>query len=124
MGARSILASQLLVEFPRLRFAFLETGSEWVPWVIHQISRGSRSAKDPAAYFREGRVYVACEAEEDITYLTRCVGDDCLVVASDYPHADPSHEDSIRDAIMGRDDVPVRVREKILSDNPQRLYSL
>jgi hypothetical protein len=30
----------------------------------------------------------------------------------------------MREAIMSREDVPLRVREKILSDNPRRLYGL
>lgn len=124
MGARGILGSGLLEEFPKLRVGFLETGSEWVPYVVHQLRRGGRLAKDPALYFREGRAFVACEADEDINHLVHCLGGDCLVVASDYPHADPSHEDDVRGAIMGRADVPLQVREKILSANPQRLYGL
>jgi len=56
--------------------------------------------------------------------LTQVIGEDCLVVASDYPHLDASHEASLKDAVMRRQDVPLRVREKILSGNPQRLYGL
>lgn len=126
MGARSILGSGVMEEIPNLRVAFLETGALWMPWMLHQIKRGFRSAKkkDPADYFREGRAYVACEADEDINYLVSCIGEDALVVGSDYPHSDPSHEDRLEDAVMERDDVPLRVREKILTSNPQRLYGL
>jgi len=123
MGARSVLSSNLLEEFPKLRFAILETGSQWLPWMLHQIKRSGRR-QDPARYFREGRAYIACEADEDINYLTDVVGEDCFVVASDYPHGDPSHEDNLSAAIMAREDVPLRVREKILSINPQRLYGI
>jgi aminocarboxymuconate-semialdehyde decarboxylase len=124
MGARSVLASGILEDLPGLRVAFLETGSQWVPWMVHQLRRGGRVKRDPAEYFRTGRVYVACEADEDINYLVDQLGEDCFVVASDYPHGDPSHEDNLSSAIMGRADVPLRVREKILTDNPQRLYGL
>jgi len=48
------------------------------------------------------------------------IGKDSLVTASDYPHGDPSHEENMAQAIMAREDVPLRVREKILSVNPQR----
>ena len=47
-----------------------------------------------------------------------------LVVASDYPHGDPSHEENMVAAVMRREGVPLRPREKILSDNPKRLYGL
>lgn len=125
MGARSVLGSGVMDAVPQLKVAFLETGALWMPWMLHQIRRGFRAPKkDPADYFREGRAYVACEADEDINYLVSCIGEDALVVASDYPHGDPSHEDRLEDAVMERDDVPVRVREKILSSNPQRLYRL
>jgi predicted TIM-barrel fold metal-dependent hydrolase len=119
-----VLSSNILEEIPNLRFAILETGSQWLPWMLHQIHRAGRARRDPAEYFREGRVYVACEADEDINYLTQVVGEDCFVVASDYPHGDPSHEDNLSAAIMAREDVPLRIREKILSANPQRLYGL
>jgi predicted TIM-barrel fold metal-dependent hydrolase len=126
MGCHSLLRSGVLDTFPKLRFAFLETGSVWAPYVIHQLRRSGRArcAKDPAQYFKEGRVYIACEADEDINYLTEVIGENCLVVASDYPHLDASHEESMKQAVMGREDVPLRVREKILSANPQRLYGI
>ncbi len=124
MGFRSVMATGLLETFPKLRLGFLESGSLWVPYLIHQLKRGGRTSKDPAEYFKEGRVYIACEADEDINYLTNLIGEDSLVTASDYPHGDPSHEENMAQAIMGREDVPLRVREKILSANPQRLYGL
>ncbi len=122
MGFRSVMATGLLEAIPKLRFGFLESGSQWVPYLIHQLKRGGRLSKDPAEYFKEGRVYIACEADEDINYLTNLIGEDALVTASDYPHGDPSHEENMAQAIMAREDVPLRVREKVLSTNPQRLY--
>jgi len=124
MGFHSVLKSGVLDEFPRLRFAFLEVGSQWVPYVMHQLKRGGKVSRDPAEYFRECRVYVACEADEDIEYVVKSIGEDSLVVASDYPHSDPSHEDNVVEAIMRREDLPMRVKEKILSSNPQTLYRL
>jgi predicted TIM-barrel fold metal-dependent hydrolase len=126
MGFHSVISSGVLDGIPRLRFAFLETGSFWAPYVIHQLkrSRRTRSVKDPAEYFREGRIYIACEADEDINYLSQVIGEDSLVVASDYPHEDASSETSLVEAMMRREDVPLRVREKILSENPGRLYGI
>ena len=126
MGFHSLMCSGVLDTFPKLRLGFLESASFWAPYVIHQLrrSRRARCARDPAEYFKEARVYIACEADEDINYLTQIIGEDCLVVASDYPHLDASHEESMKDAVMKREDVPLRVREKVLSANPQRLYGI
>jgi predicted TIM-barrel fold metal-dependent hydrolase len=124
MGFHSVMSSGVLGAFSRLRFAFLETGSLWVPYVIHQLMRGSRASRNLTEYFREGRVYVACEADEDINYLVTHIGEDSLVVASDYPHSDFSREEQMQRAVMEREDVPLKVKEKILSANPQRLYGL
>ncbi|HXG35480.1 MAG TPA: amidohydrolase family protein [Dehalococcoidia bacterium] len=123
MGFFNLMASGIMETFPRLRVAFLEAGSMWAPYLIHQLERAT-SCKDAASYFREGRAYISCEADEDINYLASWVGEDSIVVASDYPHADFSKEERMTDAIMGREDVPLRVREKILDGNPRTLYGL
>lgn len=58
MGFQNIMYSGVLDAFPKLTLAFLESGSLWVPYVIHQLRRnGGKCARDPADYFREGRVY-------------------------------------------------------------------
>ncbi len=124
MGFHSLLTSGVLEEFPELRFAFLEVGSQWLPYLIHQLNRGQKVSRQPADYFREGRLYVACEADEDIAYVVQSIGEDSLVAASDYPHSDPSREDNVVEAIMGREDLPMRLKEKILSSNPHALYRL
>jgi len=124
MGCQNVLASGVMESLPKLRLGLLESGSQWVPYVLHQLKRGGRLRKDPAQYFREGRIYVACEADEEINDVVKHIGEDSLVVASDYPHGDPSHEENMVEAVMKREDVPLRTREKILSDNPKRLYGL
>lgn len=52
------------------------------------------------------------------------IGEDQLVRASDYPHGDPSHEGDMVGEVEKRTDLPKRLRDKILSDNPRRLYGL
>src|SRR5207248_1245487 len=121
MGFKSIFSGGILARFPRLKVAFLEAGSAWVPWLIQQIRRDGSSVRDPADYFREGRAYVSAETEEDINYLTSFIGEDAVIVASDYPHADPSTEEHMVDGVMAREDVPLRVREKLLAANPLAL---
>ncbi len=124
MGFKSIMSGGIMARFPRLRVAFLEAGSAWLPWTIQQVRRSGGCERDPADYFREGRAYISCEMDEDVNYLVSFVGEDAIVVASDYPHTDPSREESMVDAVMDREDVPLRVREKLLGANPLALYNL
>jgi predicted TIM-barrel fold metal-dependent hydrolase len=69
-------------------------------------------------------LYVACEADEDIPYLARCMGEESLLIGSDYPHNDPSREDQFVNALNVREDLTPQLRQKILYDNPRRFYAL
>lgn len=128
MAFHNLMISEVPAVFPKLKLAFLETGSEWVPYLVRQVRTGNLGGKsvtrDPSKYFREGRIFIGCEADEEISQVVNCIGEDALVAASDYPHADPSREEEMVKAFMEREDLPLRVKEKILSANPQRLYGL
>ena len=124
MGFHSIIGSGVLDLVPKLKLAFLEAGSEWVPYVIHRIRAEGKLQKDPVDYFRENRVYVGCEVTDNIRYITECLGEDCLVIGSDYPHEDPFREENVVEKLTKRPDVTPGLREKILSTNAQRLYGL
>ena len=77
-----------------------------------------------AELFREYRLFVACEADEDIPYLAQYTGEDHLLIGSDYPHSDPSREDQFVNVLNARDDLSPQLRQKIMSDNPREFYSL
>lgn len=134
MAFHSIISSRLLDEFPRLKLAFLEVGSEWLPYAVHKLDRRYRNSRaslssfsaprKPSDYLKNGNIYVACETDEDINHVLTCIGEDQLVIASDYPHSDPSREEDLVGALNNRTDVPAKVREKILCHNPARLYEL
>ena len=132
MAFHSIVSNRLLDEFPRLKLSFLEAGSEWLPYTVHQLDRryrGSTSSaisgpRKPSEHLKDGNIYVACEADEDINHLLTFIGEDQLVIASDYPHGDLSREEDMVSALNSRTDVPTRVREKILSHNPARLFEV
>lgn len=129
MGFYSMLSGGVFDEFPKLRVAFLEAGSEWLRYALHQMERAWRAGRvptkeKPGNYLRKGNIFIAVEADEDIDRTARDAGEDQLVLASDYPHGDPSHEEDMVGELEKRTDLPTRVREKILSDNPRRLYKL
>ena len=72
----------------------------------------------------ERDVFVACETDEDMPYLTQYIGEDHLLTGSDYGHIDQSAEFTLVQDLRSRADVPGRVMDKILCTNARGLYSL
>jgi predicted TIM-barrel fold metal-dependent hydrolase len=134
MGFTSVVCSGVLDRFPKLNFGFFEAGVEWVPYWLDRLDRfyrqppgGSKKAdlpeKNPVEYVREGRVYFSCELDEKrIGQTAEVIGDDCIVYASDLPHA---HR--VFDAIKifrVRGDIDDKTKAKILEQNGPRFFGL
>jgi predicted TIM-barrel fold metal-dependent hydrolase len=127
MGFNSIMTSAAFEKIPNLRFGFLEAGAAWIPFLIKQVRRDNarqKKAKDPIEYFKTGRVFVTAEPDEDLNGIAQIVGEDSFVLGSDYPHGDPSRQEDMVAEFRERTDLSQRMVEKMLSDNPRRLYAL
>lgn len=129
MSFNSMTAGGVLDEIPGLRVSFLEIGSEWVSYSTTFGNRRRRAgegrAKKPLEdYFREGQIYVSCEPDEDLSYVMKRIGSDCLMLATDYPHEDPMAESNLLTDLSKRDDLSDEEKKKILLDNPARFYGL
>jgi predicted TIM-barrel fold metal-dependent hydrolase len=122
---RDLIANGVTTQFPRLRFGIIEAGAAWVPYVLHNLKRwfreeGGRSPR----FFRDNRLFVACEADEDIPYLAAYVGEDNLMIGSDYGHNDPSEEPQLVATMQARGDLSDSSLERIMCDTPARFYGL
>jgi predicted TIM-barrel fold metal-dependent hydrolase len=127
LAFRDIIANRIPEQFPELRFGFIEAAAGWIPFLIHIVRRLQKEKfrfASSAELFREYRLYVACEADEDIPYLAKYTGDDHLLIGSDYPHSDPSREDQFVHAIHAREDISADLKRKILHDNPRAFYAM
>jgi predicted TIM-barrel fold metal-dependent hydrolase len=127
LAFRDLIANRIPEQFPGLRFGFIEAAAGWVPFLLHIVRRLLKDKfrfGSSAELFNEYRLYVACEADEDIPYLARCMGEDHLLIGSDYPHNDPSREDQFVNALNVREDLTPQLRQKILYENPRRFYAL
>ena len=74
--------------------------------------------------FRDYRIYVACEVDEDIPYLAQFIGEDNLLIGSDYGHNDPAEEKALVQTMRSREDLPPGLVEKILCANPKKFYGI
>lgn len=119
-----LLRSDLPERLPGLRWGFVETSAQWVPWLIHELARRSGEKYTPEDNpFVAKNVYVTTQTDDDHDYLVSNMGADRLVIGTDYGHADTSSElDAI--AVFRRLGLPSNVEHRVLSTNPARLYGL
>jgi predicted TIM-barrel fold metal-dependent hydrolase len=122
-----VLYDGLPDRFPRLRWGFIEAAAGWLPYMITDLRR--RLVRDGRPPMKErpladNRVYVACQTNDDLPYVINCVGEDNLVIGSDYGHSDTSSELEALQTLQETTSLPERVVHKILEDNPKALYGL
>lgn len=118
----SVMEAALPDEFPRLRWVFLEIGAAWLPGLVGRLSPPAQGVFRRC--LEDGRLFVSGEPDEDLPYLVRRFGEDFLVAASDYPHADDFRHDSIRETFLRESGLDQALVDKILGANAQRLYAL
>lgn len=131
---RDIVANKIPEMFPTLRFGFIEACAGWVPHLFYMLMRPFiREIFTPAErwrysssvdLFRNNRLFISCEVGEDIPNILRYVGEDNLLIGSDYGHTDPSVVSRLVSTMRSREDLPSHVTEKMLCENPRRFYSL
>ena len=149
VGFQHLVTNRIPEKFPDLRIGFVETGASWVPYVLHYIERDWRRKTTLDVphlgpdLFKEYRLFVSCESDEDIPYLVKYVGDDNLITGSDYGHhggqvptkeaisfqnrtlgGDPSGDLAVFAELAYREDMSEEQKQKIASDNPRRFYGL
>ncbi len=69
-------------------------------------------------------MFVSCAIDDDLPYVACKLGEDFIVTATDFPHGDAFRQDQLAQGLKKRDDLSDKTIEKILSDNPKRLYSM
>jgi predicted TIM-barrel fold metal-dependent hydrolase len=121
-----ILLSEIHDVFPKLRWGFIEASSQWLPWVLHEAKNRFRTLgrEWPENIAREYGMFVTCENTDDLPYITRVAGEDCLVIGTDYGHTDTSSDVDAIKIFRERTDLSPEVKQKVLSDNARALYGL
>jgi predicted TIM-barrel fold metal-dependent hydrolase len=140
-GVLGLVLHRIPAKYPGLRFGCIEAGSSWAPFVAYDLRRQQfrqqgRSAASvlgvpkiqlESNVFKQNRIYITCQVDEDLPYILKHVGEDNLMVGSDYTHRDPSMELGFRKILQERADqgeIPKTAVQKILYDNPKAFYGL
>jgi predicted TIM-barrel fold metal-dependent hydrolase len=128
----SVVGSQLHERFPALRWAFLEAGSMWIPLIIQDLSRNDggflrRFGTDwheGGSLLAERNLFVSCQVDDDIPWLTELVGEDNFVVGTDWGHLDRNSDPDAHGIISSREDLDPSSVTKLVDTNGRHLYDL
>jgi predicted TIM-barrel fold metal-dependent hydrolase len=129
MGAMSgLILSGVLERHPAMRTAFLEANCSWLPWLLYRLDDQQKKYTDsplslaPSEYFKR-QCFISMEVDEDLASgVIEYMGDDHLVLSTDYPHPDSAFPKAIEEFF--EQDMLEDTRRKILWDNCARLYNL
>jgi predicted TIM-barrel fold metal-dependent hydrolase len=131
LGFYRLAVGDLHNRFPNLRWAWLEAGASWVPFVVHEASRananfGRTREINPIDMGLVARrnLYVACQIDDDIPYLISYTGEDHMVMGTDFSHIDIGSDINAAELIVARPDVRNEVARKIVDINARRLYGI
>ena len=132
MAFGSMAAGGVLERHPGLRCAFLEGTCGWLPWYLWRVDEawekfgpGSevQISQLPSQYFFR-QCYIATDADEKpLRQVVEAIGDDNIVVSTDYPHSDGLFPVAIEEFVH-LEGVSDKTKAKILWDNCARLYKL
>lgn len=127
----SILINNVPDVFPELKWGFFEAGAGWVPWMLQEVARidpnGGRSARDwrnEPDVLRRKNMYVACQTDDDLSYLVTRLGSENLVCGSDWGHLDIGADPAAHRMLDARDDVDGAVRKQIVDANARVLFGI
>ncbi len=128
LAITTFVAYGILERHPGLRVAFLESGAVWALGYLHRLDehqelfgfeRG-RLTLAPSEYFRRQCFLSVEDAEPGLGGLLD-VYPECVVFASDYPHADGTFPGSTR-SLLDSEQLDDATRRRVLRDNARRLY--
>jgi len=125
----SLIMRDIPKKFPAMRWGFIEFSASWLPYAINYTELSYwKNRNDPdwrsMDILKNNNIYVACQVTDDLPYIVGQVGEDNLVIGTDYGHHDQATEiDAIRKL---RDDgiLKAGVVDKILDANARALYGL
>ena len=123
----SMMYRGLWQRFPRLRAGFIEGAANWVPYIINEVQHRARrdgNAFDTDNLMADSRMYVTCQTNDDLPYIFANASEDNFMIGSDYGHSDTSSELEALKSLKTSGLLEPRIVDKVLSDNPARLYAI
>jgi len=130
----ALVLGGIFEKFPKLKVVFFECSAEWILYWMHRMEDDWEWAKDfpqisgtmsmsPTEYIRRN-CWVTMEADEaDLARPLAELGEDRILMATDYPHFDSEYPHTVS-TIRERKDLTAAQKEKILGGNAAALLRL
>ncbi len=117
---------------PNLRVGFLEGNCSWLPWWLWRLDEErekfgpweqTKLSLMPTEYFkRQG--FASMDVDEFLAaHVVEQLGDDNLVLSTDYPHHDSAYPEAVN-IFLSMEGFSRETKKKVLWDNCARLYGL
>jgi len=123
----SLVMAGLPDRFPSLRMVFVEIASQWVPWTLKDLARRlpqQRGRALPDNPMKAYRLYVACQSDDDLSYVLGYTGEDNMLMGTDYGHHDHAADLEGLQNLKTAGGISKEVYEKIVDANPRAAYAL
>ncbi|MFT5694123.1 MAG: putative TIM-barrel fold metal-dependent hydrolase [Myxococcota bacterium] len=130
MAMLAMIVNGVYERFPKLRVAYMEAGSAWVPSWLHRIEEHVELAgwletpectKSPLDYFKTN-CWVTTECDEHLVYHTiEELGDNRILFETDFPHPDSKYPKAV-EIFLSQTRISDEAKQKILWDNAVDFY--
>jgi uncharacterized protein len=144
--AAAMLAHGVFDRFPKLRVAFLEGGTTWVPFMMDRLDRsyhdghkqlaldgeligGPKDGEKASDYFRkqlrDGRIFVGFDCDDDgLNTAVAKAGHQPFLFGSDFPHEvfDAGKCRHEIDELLAREGLTQEDKQAVLGGNALRFY--
>ena len=130
MAMLSMIVNGVYERFPRLRVAYMEAGSAWLPSWLHRIEEHVELAgwletpectKSPVEYFLRN-CWATTECDEHLVHhVIEELGDERVLFETDYPHPDSKYPHAV-ETFLAQERVSDESKRKILWDNALDFY--
>ena len=122
----SLIMSGLPEQFPKLRVGFLEASAQWLPYALKDLKRrfALNGRTWPDNPLQTWRLWLSCQTDDDIEYISGYSGEDNLVIGTDYGHNDQSTEIEALRNLRESGQIELALYNKITDANARALYAL
>ena len=122
----TLMMTSLPSKFPKTKWGIIEFSADWIPYLLNDLERrivrrGDKMSAEPLV---ENNIWVTIQLNDDLQHIDKYVGDNRLVIGTDYGHADSATEIYALKTFEKDDRLNIASRERILWDNPKELYSI
>jgi predicted TIM-barrel fold metal-dependent hydrolase len=127
-GFHSMILNGIPETFPKLRIGAIEVAAQWVPYIVHDLNlrfpklEGKEARPDVLS--GSSQLFVACQTDDDLPYVLKYAGENCLMIGSDYGHADNASELLALAKLKDNGEIDPKIIDKILYYNPAKFYGL